>query len=106
MSENTAFNKEEKKDLDILNKMKKIPGGLVIIPLVIAVIIATFFPSAFQIGGYVTALFYNGNAAMMGLCFSNKHSTSWNASIQRHNLDRYKVFIRRCIWSFCRENFW
>ena len=67
MSENTALNKEEKKDLDILNKMKKIPGGLVIIPLVIAVIIATFFPSAFQIGGYVTALFYNGNAAMMGL---------------------------------------
>ena len=53
MSENTALNKEEKKDLDILNKMKKIPGGLVIIPLVIAVIIATFFPSAFQIGGYV-----------------------------------------------------
>ena len=67
MSENTSLNKEEKKDLDILNKMKKIPGGLVIIPLVIAVIIATFFPSAFQIGGYVTALFYNGNAAMMGL---------------------------------------
>lgn len=67
MSENTALNKEEKKDLDILNKMKKIPSGLVIIPLVIAVIIATFFPSAFQIGGYVTALFYNGNAAMMGL---------------------------------------
>ena len=67
MSENTAFNKKEKRDLDILNKMKKIPGGLVIIPLVIAVVIATFFPSAFQICGYVTALFYNGNAAMMGL---------------------------------------
>ena len=49
MSENTALNKEEKKDLDILNKMKKIPGGLVIIPLVIAVIIATFFPSAFRL---------------------------------------------------------
>lgn len=54
-------------DLDILNKMKKLPGGLVIIPLVLAVIIATFFPQAFQIGGYVTALFYAGNSAMMGL---------------------------------------
>lgn len=54
-------------DLDLLNKMKKIPGGLVIIPLVLAVLLATFVPSVFQIGGYVTALFYNGNAAMMGL---------------------------------------
>lgn len=66
MSENTKV-VEEKKDLDLLNKMKKMPGGLVIIPLVIAVVIATFFPQAFQIGGYVTALFYDGNAAMMGL---------------------------------------
>ena len=55
------------KDFDILNKMKKLPGGLVIIPLVIAVILATFVPQVFQIGGYVTALFYDGNAAMMGL---------------------------------------
>lgn len=55
------------RDFDLLNKMKKIPGGLVIIPLVLAVIVATLFPQAFQVGGYVTALFYNGNAAMMGL---------------------------------------
>jgi 2-keto-3-deoxygluconate permease len=61
--------KDEKQgmDWDLLNKMKKLPGGLVIIPLVLAVFIATFFPQAFQVGGYVTALFYDGNAAMMGL---------------------------------------
>ena len=55
-------NNEVKKptDLDLLNKMKKLPGGLVIIPLVLAVLIATFFPQAYQIGGYVTALFYEG----------------------------------------------
>lgn len=64
MSENV---KEEKRDLDLLNKMKKLPGGLVIIPLLIAVVLATFVPQVFQIGGYVTALFYDGNAAMMGL---------------------------------------
>jgi len=61
------LNKTEFKDLDLLNKMKNLPGGLVIIPLVIAVILATFCPSVFQVGGYVTALFYNGNSAMMGL---------------------------------------
>ena len=61
-------NNEVKKptDLDLLNKMKKLPGGLVIIPLVLAVLIATFFPQAYQIGGYVTALFYEGNSCMMG----------------------------------------
>lgn len=57
---------KETKDLDLLERMKKIPGGLVIIPLVLAVLIATFFPQAYQIGGYVTALFHDGNSAMMG----------------------------------------
>jgi len=66
VNENNNVEKKEF-DLDLLNKMKKIPGGLVIIPLILAVLIATFFPQAFQIGGYVTALFYNGNAAMMGV---------------------------------------
>ncbi len=46
--------------------MKNLPGGLVIIPLVIAVLLATFVSQVFQIGGYVTALFYEGNACMMG----------------------------------------
>lgn len=55
------------KDFDLLNKMKHLPGGLVMIPLLLAVILATFVPGIFQIGGYVTALFYDGNAAMMGL---------------------------------------
>lgn len=66
MGEKEVKVQKEQKDFDILNKMKNLPGGLVIIPLVIAVIIATFVPQAFQIGGYVTALFYEGNSCMMG----------------------------------------
>lgn len=66
MGENKEKNKKEPKDLDLLNKMKNLPGGLVIIPLVIAVLLATFVPQVFQIGGYVTALFYEGNSCMMG----------------------------------------
>lgn len=66
MGEGKATEKKEM-DLDILEKMKKLPGGLVIIPLVLAVILATICPQIFQIGGYVTALFYDGNSAMMGL---------------------------------------
>ena len=67
---------KETKDLDLLERMKKIPGGLVIIPLVLAVLIATFFPQAYQIGGYVTALFYDGNSAMMGFFLIVCGSTS------------------------------
>lgn len=65
MSEEKTQVQNARKDLDILNKMKNLPGGLVIIPLVIAVVLATFVPQVFQIGGYVTALFYEGNACMM-----------------------------------------
>ena len=32
---------KKQKDLDLLNKMKNLPGGLVIIPLVIAVLLDT-----------------------------------------------------------------
>lgn len=55
------------KDLGLLEKMKKMPGGLVIIPLLIAVLINTVFPQFFEIGGFTTGLFKNGQPAMMGL---------------------------------------
>ena len=44
MSEEKTQVQNARKDLDILNKMKNLPGGLVIIPLVIAVVLATFVP--------------------------------------------------------------
>lgn len=50
MSEENKQPQDTRKDLDILNKMKNLPGGLVIIPLVIAVVLATFVPQVFQIG--------------------------------------------------------
>lgn len=64
MSEENKQPQDTRKDLDILNKMKNLPGGLVIIPLVIAVVLATFVPQVFQIGGYVTALFYDGKVTL------------------------------------------
>ena len=45
MRENTQHEEKKELDLDILEKMKKMPGGLVIIPLVIAVILATICPN-------------------------------------------------------------
>ena len=49
MEEEEMENKTKKqKDLDLLNKMKNLPGGLVIIPLVIAVLLATFVPQVYH----------------------------------------------------------
>ncbi|MBQ7534966.1 MAG: 2-keto-3-deoxygluconate permease [Stomatobaculum sp.] len=67
MAEKKQYTKRDgSKDYPILDKIAAMPGGLVIVPLVIAVLLATFCPQVYQIGGYVTALFYNGNSCMMG----------------------------------------
>ena len=67
MSEKPKYTKRDgSRDFPLMDKIASLPGGLVIVPLVIAVLIATFFPQFFQIGGYVTALFYEGNSCMMG----------------------------------------
>ena len=100
---------KEQRDFDILNKMKKLPGGLVIIPLVIAVLLATFVPQVFQIGGYVTALFYEGNACMMGFFLIVCGST---INIKQVGMPLYKrccayrnqIPVRCCVWVDCRKN--
>lgn len=55
------------KNINILEKMNKVPGGLIIIPLLAAILINTFFPTALAIGGPTSALFKNGSTAMMGM---------------------------------------
>ena len=67
MAEKKVYTKRDgSRDYPLLDKIASLPGGLVIVPLVIAVLLATFCPQVFKIGGYVTALFYDGNSCMMG----------------------------------------
>ncbi len=54
-------------NINILDKMNKVPGGLIIIPLIAAILINTFAPEALSIGGPTTALFKAGSSAMMGI---------------------------------------
>lgn len=52
----------------IMKFLKKVPAGLMLIPLLIGAIIHTFFPQALEIGGLTTAAFSNAGAATcMGL---------------------------------------
>ncbi|MHC5249374.1 2-keto-3-deoxygluconate permease [Enterococcus sp. LJL90] len=50
-----------------MNLLKKVPGGFIIVPLLLAILINTVFPDVLTIGGPATALFKEGNQAMMGL---------------------------------------
>ncbi|WP_029422118.1 2-keto-3-deoxygluconate permease [Alicyclobacillus macrosporangiidus] len=52
----------------ILKGIQRIPGGMMIVPLVLAALVNTFFPKALQIGSFTSAIFSNkGLDAMIGL---------------------------------------
>lgn len=54
-------------DLHIIDRLNKIPGGFMLCPLIIAVVMNSFFPGFFQIGGITTALFVEGGNCMMAV---------------------------------------
>lgn len=53
--------------MKILETMEKIPGGLVVVPMLTTAVINTAFPQALAIGGVTTALFRDGTFAILGL---------------------------------------
>jgi hypothetical protein len=53
----------------ILDSINKVPGGLMVIPLILGVLANTFFPDALQIGSFTTALFKSGANCLIGLMF-------------------------------------
>ncbi|TCJ16129.1 2-keto-3-deoxygluconate permease [Rubrobacter taiwanensis] len=50
----------------ILATVERIPGGLMIVPLLLGASLNTFFPEALEIGGFTTALFKEGALALIG----------------------------------------
>ncbi|WP_438387662.1 2-keto-3-deoxygluconate permease [Actinopolyspora saharensis] len=53
--------------MPILRAVDKVPGGLMIIPLLLGVLFNTFVPGALEIGGFTQALFKDGAMAVIGL---------------------------------------
>lgn len=84
-------------NINILEKMNKVPGGLIIIPLLAAILINTFFPQALALGGPTTALFKVGSSAMMGIFLLICGSS---INIRQAGLPLYKgsvLLILKCV---------
>lgn len=64
-----ALNNNERKELFmIMNFLKKIPAGMMVVPLILGCLINTFFPSVLQIGGITTATFSSaGGSCTLGI---------------------------------------
>lgn len=53
--------------MKILKFVQKVPGGLMVIPLLLGATINTLFPQALEVGGFTTALFQGGATALIAL---------------------------------------
>jgi len=52
--------------MNILARVKKIPGGMMVVPLILGALTNTFFPQFFELGGFTEALFKTGATALLG----------------------------------------
>jgi 2-keto-3-deoxygluconate permease len=52
--------------MNIKRSIEKIPGGMMVIPLIMGAIFNTFVPELLNIGGFTTALFKNGSTTLIG----------------------------------------
>lgn len=79
---------EERKSLFKL--MQRIPGGLIITPMLIGVLCNTFIPSVLDIGGFTTGMFKTGTSCLLGM-FLLLNGASIN--IKKIGMPLYKGFV-------------
>ncbi|WP_326906645.1 2-keto-3-deoxygluconate permease [Sedimentibacter sp. MB31-C6] len=53
--------------MKILKNVQRVPGGIMVVPLLLGATINTFFPEVLNIGGFTTALFRDSASALIAL---------------------------------------
>ncbi|MEY8001982.1 2-keto-3-deoxygluconate permease [Clostridium sp. Mt-5] len=53
--------------MQIKKAIDKVPGGIMVIPLLLGAVINTFFPQLLAIGGFTTAMFKQGSLPILGV---------------------------------------
>lgn len=94
--------KEEK---SFFKLMQKVPGGLIIVPMLIGVLANTFIPNVLEIGGFTSGMFKTGTACLLGMFLllngaSIDVKKIWNAAVQRMYTDSLEI----CSWYCTRTS--
>ena len=63
----TTTSKTEKSLIPLYDGMNKIPGGLMVIPLILGSVVGTFFPEFLDLGSFTTALFKSSAGPLIAL---------------------------------------
>ena len=69
--------------MNIKGSIEKVPGGMMVVPLITGALVNTFFPKALSIGGFTTALFKNGAMPLIAL----EHGRKTISSKDRPSID-------------------
>lgn len=76
--------------MNILKTVKRIPGGLMVVPLLLGAAVNTFFPEALAIGGFTSHLFKTGALPILAVfLFSN----GAQISVKQAGAPLYKGFM-------------
>lgn len=70
--------------------MQRIPGGLIIVPMLVGVLCNTFIPQVLELGGFTTGMFKTGTSCLLGM-FLLLNGASIN--IKKIGMPLYKGFV-------------
>lgn len=70
--------------------MQRVPGGLIIVPMLIGVLCNTFIPNVLELGGFTTGMFKTGTSCLLGM-FLLLNGASIN--VKKIGMPLYKGFV-------------